>query len=332
MGRHRGGARLKGIHQRRHVIGKIGWICESNRGGRARSGNTAASGGKDQNVANTLHARARCRPPARSAGHGGRPGIARSANRRSTQPNKHLRPWRTPQPAIKNNPQWLPPLEPNRPDVKLRIIGEHRSNTRHHGGTSCTPALHVVAGTLAGYPLTRTVRQRGAAVQTHRKFDAHPGQTVLHPLHETDVDFSGLRLHEPGFDGDPGAQQGVGALATYTRIGILYGENHARDTRFDQRIHAGGCATEMAARLECYICSRTRNWLLRRAQRRHFRVRLPSTLMPAFRDDPLAFRYDTANAGIWMSCLETPLGERQCTRHRQSIEFRKHYITASQRP
>jgi len=327
VGRDRGGARLKGIHQRRYVIGEIGWFCESNRGGRARSVNTAASGGKDQNVAYTLNARAHCaRRRKRDTG------AARNANRRSTQPNKHLRPWRTPQPAIKNNPQWLPPLEPNRPDVKLRIIREHRSNTRHHGGTSCTPALHVIAGTLAGYPLARTIRQRCAAVQTHRKFDAHPGQTVFHPLHETDVDFSGLRLHEPGFDGDPGAQQGVGALATYTRIGILYGENHARDTRFDQRIHAGGRATEMAARLECYICSRTRNRLLRRAQRRHFRVRLPSTLMPAFRDDPLAFRYDTANAGIWMSCLETPLGERQCTRHRQSIEFRKHYITASQRP
>jgi hypothetical protein len=33
-----------------------------------------------------------------------------------------------------------------------------------------------------------------------------------------------------------------------------------------------------------------------------------------------------------MSCLETPLGERQCARHCKSIEFAEHHITASKRP
>jgi hypothetical protein len=61
-------------------------------------------------------------------------------------------------------------------------------------------------------------------------------------------------------------------------------------------------------------------------------MRLPGTLMPSFRDDPLAFRKDTANPGIRMSCLETPLGERQCARHCKSIKFAEHHITASNRP
>jgi hypothetical protein len=59
---------------------------------------------------------------------------------------------------------------------------------------------------------------------------------------------------------------------------------------------------------------------------------LPGTLMPTFRDDPLALRNDTANPGIWMSCLEAPLGERQCARHCKSVKVIKHYITASNRP
>src|SRR6202022_4318238 len=110
-----------------------------------------------------------------------------------------------------------------------------------------------------GDPLTRPVRQRGAAIQAHREFDAHPGQTVLHTLHETDVDLSGLRLHESRLDSDPRAQQCVGPLATHARVGILYSEDNAPDTRFNQGIHAGRRTTVMAARLEGYIYGRARN-------------------------------------------------------------------------
>ena len=88
----------------------------------------------------------------------------------------------------------------------------------------------------------------------------------------------------------------------------------------------------MTARLEGYICSRARDGLLGGANGCHFRVRLAGTLVPSFRDDPLAFSYDTANTGIWVSCLETPFGERQCARHCKSIEIAEHHITASKRP
>jgi hypothetical protein len=88
----------------------------------------------------------------------------------------------------------------------------------------------------------------------------------------------------------------------------------------------------VAARLESYIGSRARNRLLGRAKGCHFRMRLPCTLMPPFRDDALAFRNDTANPGIWMSCVETPLGERQCACHCKSIKFAEHHVTASDRP
>jgi hypothetical protein len=88
----------------------------------------------------------------------------------------------------------------------------------------------------------------------------------------------------------------------------------------------------MAARLESYVCSCARNWLLGGAKGCHFRMRLPGTLMPPFRNDPLTLRNDTANPGIWMSCLEAPLGERQRARHCKSIEVAEHHITASKRP
>jgi len=88
----------------------------------------------------------------------------------------------------------------------------------------------------------------------------------------------------------------------------------------------------MTAWLESYIGSCARYGLLRGAKGGHFRMRLPGTLMPTFRDDPLAFRYDTANPGIWMSCLEAPLGKRQGARHCKSVKVIKHYITASNRP
>jgi hypothetical protein len=226
----------------------------------------------------------------------------------------------------------LPPLESNRADVELRIVCKHRSNTRHHGRAPRTPALHIIASMFTSDPLTGPVRQRSAPVQTHRKFDAHPGQTVLHTLHETDVDLSGLRLHETRFDSNPGAQQRVGTLATHARVGILYGEDNARDTRFNQGVYAGRRTTVVAAGLESDICSCARNGLLGGAKGCHFRMRLPGALMPSFRNDPLAFCNDTANPGIWMSCLETPLGERQCARHCKSIEFAEHHITASKRP
>jgi hypothetical protein len=226
----------------------------------------------------------------------------------------------------------LPPLVSNRADVELRIIRKHRPNTRHHSRAPRTPALHIIASMLTSDPLTRPVCQRSAPIQTHRKFDAHPGQAVLHPLHETDVDLSGLRLHEARFDSNPGAQQRVGTLATHARVGILYGEDNARDTRFNQGVYAGRRTTVMAAGLESYICSCARNWLLGSANGGHFRMRLPGTLMPPFRNDALAFCNDTANPGIWMSCLEAPLGERQCARHCKSIKFGKHHITASKRP
>jgi hypothetical protein len=186
--------------------------------------------------------------------------------------------------------------------------------------------LHIIAGMLTRDPLTRPVRQRSATVQTHREFDAHPGQTVLHPLHETDVELSGLRLHEARFDSDPGAQQCVGTLATHARVGILYSKDNARDTRFNQGVYARRCTTVMAAGLESYICRCAGNWLLGGAKGCHFRMRFPGTLMPSFRDDPLAFRNDTANPGIWMSCLEHPLGERQCARHCKSIKFSEHHL------
>jgi hypothetical protein len=214
----------------------------------------------------------------------------------------------------------------------LWIIRKHRSNTRHHGRTPRTPALHIIAGILTGDPLTRPVCQRSTAVQTHRKFDAHPGQTVFHPLHETDVELSGFCLHESRFDSDPSAQERVGTLSAHAGVGILYSENNARDARFNQGVNAGGRATVMAAWLESYICSCARNWLLGGANCCHFRMRLSGTLVPAFRDDPLTLRNDTANPGVWMSCLKTPLGERQCASHCKSIEFAEHYVTASNRP
>jgi hypothetical protein len=223
----------------------------------------------------------------------------------------------------------LPPLESNRADIELRIIRKHRSNTGHHSRAPRTPALHVIAGMLTSYPLTCPVRQRSAPVQTHRKFDAHPGQTVLHPLHETDVDFSGLRLHQARFDSNPRAQQSIGTLATYARVGILYGEDNACDTRFNQGVYAGRSTTVVAAGFESDVCSCTRNWLLGGAKGCHLRMRLPGPLMPSFRNDPLTFCNDTANPGIWMSCLEAPLGERQCARHCNSVEFAEHGFLAA---
>jgi hypothetical protein len=72
----------------------------------------------------------------------------------------------------------------------------------------------------------------------------------------------------------------------------------------------------MAARLERYISRRAGDGLLGRAKGCNFGVRLTGTLMPTFRDDALTLRNHTANAWIGMGRLETPLGERQRSRHR----------------
>jgi hypothetical protein len=204
----------------------------------------------------------------------------------------------------------LPPLEPSHPHIQLRVIGEHRSNTRYHRGRTGAPALNVVASVFTGDPLARAVGQRGAAVQTHREFDAHPREPLPHALHETDVELGGFRLHETGLDGNASAQQRISALATHAGVRILDREDDASNARLNQRINTGWCATVMTTGLECYICGCACNGLFGCANGSNFRMRLAGALVPAFGNDAIALGDNTSNPRIWMRCFQAAFGER----------------------
>ena len=88
----------------------------------------------------------------------------------------------------------------------------------------------------------------------------------------------------------------------------------------------------VAARLERYICGRAGDGLFGRPKGCDFGMRLTGTLVPTFRNDPFALRNHATDARIGMGRFETPLSERQRSRHRKSIEFTKHHVTASVGP
>jgi hypothetical protein len=88
----------------------------------------------------------------------------------------------------------------------------------------------------------------------------------------------------------------------------------------------------VAARFECHVRGCACNWFFRGAKGGNFRVCLTGALVPTLADDPVALGYDTANPGVGMSCLNTPLGQRERACHSQSIEFTEHYFTAIARP
>jgi hypothetical protein len=55
-------------------------------------------------------------------------------------------------------------------------------------------------------------------------------------------------------------------------------------------------------------------------------------LVETLADDAIALGDNTPNPRVGMSCIQTPLGERQSPRHREAVEFSEHYITSLDRP
>ena len=192
--------------------------------------------------------------------------------------------------------------------------------------------MNVGAGRFTGDPLARAVGQCRAAIQAHGEFDAHPGQSLFHALHEPDVEFSSLVLHEPRLNGDASPQQRVSALPAHARVGVLNGKHDARDTRFDQGIGAGRCAAMMAAGLEGDIRRCAGDGLLRRAKCHNFGMRLARALVATFANDAIALGDNTSNPRIGMGCIQASLGESQCPRHCEAVEFSEHTSPASDRP
>ena len=88
----------------------------------------------------------------------------------------------------------------------------------------------------------------------------------------------------------------------------------------------------MATGLQCHVCSCACYRLFGGAKGGDFRMRLAGALVPAFRDDALAVRNDTANPGIRVSRLKSSLRERQCPCHRETIKFAEHHVTPKDRP
>ena len=88
----------------------------------------------------------------------------------------------------------------------------------------------------------------------------------------------------------------------------------------------------MTAGLECHICSCARNGFFGCANGGHFSMRLACALVPTFGDNAVALGYNASNPRIWMRCFETPFGERESPRHRESVKFSEHYVPANDRP
>jgi hypothetical protein len=135
--------------------------------------------------------------------------------------------------TIEDHPKRLPPLEPSSPHSQLRIISQHGTNTRHNRGGPSTPTLNVEPCSLASDPLASPIGQGGTPVQTHGEFDPHPRQSVLHTLHEPNVEFSSLGFHETSFDSDTSAQERIGTLPAHLRVRVLNGKNNTGYPRFD---------------------------------------------------------------------------------------------------
>jgi hypothetical protein len=60
---------------------------------------------------------------------------------------------------------------------------------------------------------------------------------------------------------------------------------------------------------------------------------LAGALMETLANDAIAFGDNTSNPRVGMGCIQTSLGESQCPRHREAVEFSEHYASpASDRP
>ena len=89
----------------------------------------------------------------------------------------------------------------------------------------------------------------------------------------------------------------------------------------------------MAAGLEGDIGCCPGDGLLGGAKCHDLGMRLAGTLMETLANDAIAFGDNTSNPRVGMGCIQTSLGESQCPRHREAVEFSEHYASpASDRP
>ena len=240
------------------------------------------------------------------------------------------RPGRRTQRAVQHDPTGLPValLDAH---VHRRIIGEHRTDAGEHRAAAGPQVLHIVACRIGGDPAALAIGQRGAPIQTHRKFDAHERPARAHALDESAVELPRRLGHEPAGDIDTRLAQALLAGPADARVGVPQRIDHARDTGANQGLGAGRRTAVMTAGLQAHVGGRTPRTRAGRRQRIGFGMRGSGTFVPALAHDLAAVDQHTADARVGVSRIEAAPRERQRARHHRAIQVRPRPLLLSTR-
>ena len=155
------------------------------------------------------------------------------------------------------------------------------------------------AGALPGDPAARSVAHRNAAVERGRKLERDKSTALGLPRPPGRHRGARLGRQHVGDDLDPRRPQSRDALTIGARIGILRGDDDARDACGNQRVGTAGAArTGVRARFECYISGGAARRITRGRQRHRLGMGSAAGLRPAAPDDLPTLDDQAADIGI----------------------------------
>ena len=169
-------------------------------------------------------------------------------------------------------------------------------------------------------PTARKLRQRRAAVQTHRQLHAQPWASTFEAAEETWVQFARNTMQQIHVDRDASRAQQLQATAGDMRIGVLRRNHHSRHASLDQGRRARWRAAVMRAWLERHVHGGTTRPFTRFAQGEYFGVGFAGALMEPGADDLVAMRNHATHAGIRLGSEQPALGQLQRVRHMRMVD------------
>ena len=211
--------------------------------------------------------------------------------------------------------------------VELRVVVPDGAEASQERAGARPPAMPVLPRCFSGDPLALAVGERGAPVEAHRDFHAHPRPAARHAGDEANVELARLVLHRPALDRNPCCAQLGEARTCDPRIRILNRRHHASDAGIDDRVSARRGAAVMAAWFQVHVegcAARTRPGCL---QCQRLRVRHPGALMPARADDRPVLDHDATDARIGCRRIEAAPGEFERLPHEFMVRGRDHYFS-----
>ncbi len=223
------------------------------------------------------------------------------------------------QPAIDDDADRTPALEPADPAGEQRIVGHDGIAADHDGVVRRAQQVRAGARRFAGDPAALAGGRGDAAVERGRELQGDERPAVPQAREEAGIDLGRLARAKPGLDRDPGRAQPRNTLAGDARVGVLDRQHDARHPRGGKRIGAGRRLAPMAARLEAHIGGCAAGTLAGPSQSLGLAVRPAAGLRPAAAYDLARCDDDAADGRIGPHRAEPALRQTQRRPHVREI-------------